>query len=324
MKYLAIGDCHLDERNRLEDLKKILDQIVGIADDREVDKILFLGDLFTSRRPSALEYNVAYNWAVKLVNKKDGTKRQVVLMAGNHDEQKDATTLDAFDILKVDGIKVVRSGHVEDKIFMGHFILQEAIMGTSDIHVEGTITVEQLVTRYPGHLLYLFGDVHTPQQVSKNPPIYYIGSVMRNNFGEKNNEPRVLVFNDDLKIESVPLNDRKMLQYSLQFQNGILDSLQPIRKEIIEESIVKAVVSVEESEYYLVDEQKIRDMFFGAMSLLIHYDVKKIGPIRDTKVTEDTPDDGALEEYLIKKGLTGKELSDTMTEGRAIILSTSK
>ena len=62
MKYLAVGDIHIDISNRFEDIQQTLDQILDIAIMQKVDKVLFLGDAFTNRRPYPEEYNVLYKW----------------------------------------------------------------------------------------------------------------------------------------------------------------------------------------------------------------------------------------------------------------------
>lgn len=323
MKILAIGDMHIDEGNRLDDLKKILAQIVFIASTRDIDKILFLGDMFTSRRPTALEYRTAYEFVMALraaITKK--TSRGIVLLKGNHDVQRDASTLDAFDILDVPCVKVVESGHVEDGIFLGHFILREAVMGPSNFQVEGAVTLEQLFARFPSHGLYLFGDIHTPQQVNEEPPVYYIGSIMRNNFGERLNNPRVLLIEDGLVKESVLLKDRPMFQFDAEVTaSGLVWKGMPPSALDLGGAIVKVILHLKESDKSSDYDQVLRDSLKGASSLLVQYDVIRIAPVRENAVTGEMCDFKALEEYLVGKRveIPVKESAEALNIGTAII-----
>lgn len=324
MKYLAVGDIHIDEGNRLDDLKKVLDQIVSIVASRKVDKVLFLGDMFTSRRPTALEYRTAYEFVMALrsaVSKT--TSRAIVLLKGNHDLQRDASTLDAFGILDVPLVHVVESGHVEDGIFMGHFILKEAVMGPSNFQLDGAVTLEQLFTRFPGHRLYLFGDIHTPQRVNAEPPVYYIGSVMRNNFGERHNQPRVLLFEDlDVDgIESIELADRKMQQYEARAEGGKISYSPSILYGDIKDSIVKVVLSIDDSETGTSYDSVLRNSFEGAKSLIVHHDIIRKTPVRDLGVNTELDASSALTKYLtVKRTDIPVELVDAVVaEGQRII-----
>jgi len=299
---------HIDQNNRLEDLRSILQQIVAIAEKYDVDKVLFLGDLFTSRRPTALEYRVAYEWVMAL--RGNGlSHREVVLMAGNHDEQQGATTLDAFDLLKVGGVTVVHTGHVEDDIFMGHFILNDAVVGPSKIHVDGSITVAELLEKFPGHRMYLFGDIHEPQTLHESPFVGYIGSVMRNNFGERGNQPRVFVIDGETEyMESIGLSDRPMLQFLASVEDGeVVCSTKPEVTQPglahIECAIIKVVLRMTEAESVNMAKYEglIRERFKDASSLVLHYEVDRTGVVRDTNVTEDVDDASALGTYVSKR-----------------------
>lgn len=326
MRYLAVGDVHIDTNNRLDDIKATLSQIVKIATDKKVGKVLFLGDAFTSRRPYPEEYNVMFEWVRCLVNEGIG----VVLLRGNHDQQRDASTLDAFEKLRDDdGIlrfaRVVDTNHIEDGwIFMGHFIIKEAVFGDSDFHLDGAVTVEQLVSRYPEVKIFLMGDIHKPQQVNENPPIYYIGSIDRNNFGERKNEPRVLLIDGDggkFSVESIPLSVRPMVQVEFDVEKDILSGDIKNMPNNFTGALVKAVISGNEDSLAKVDTQGLRDFFSSAHSLSIHYNVEACQIARS--ISADVSSDAAvlLERYL-EKGHPGMGLGErrkVLDEGRSII-----
>lgn len=331
MRYLAIGDIHIDETNRLEDLKKVLYQIADIAEQKEVDKILFLGDLFTSRRPTALEYKTAYEWVMKLVDQaseNSAPHRRVVLMAGNHDEQKDATTLDAFDILDVEGVSVVKTNHIEDTIFMGHFLLKE-LLGNDNIPSDKLVTAEQLVARYPTSSLFLLGDNHTPGQYQFGDKMFYsLGSIDRNNFGERKNEPRVLLFDASIlpdsiphiKIESIPLKVRPMIQCNLTAEDCLSTALS-LMPHNFSEAIVKAVIKGSEEDLKKIDMQVLRDFFKSAKSLVIQFDVERKEIVRDLEMKEDADEESALTHFLLTKreDLNDKSKNNILVKGKEII-----
>lgn len=297
MSMLCIGDIHIEENNRLDDLKKLLHQIVQIVKEKNVQQVRFFGDMFTNRRPTALEYAVAYTFVMELRENCEN----IILLKGNHDEQKEASTLDGFDILKVSGVRVVENNYIEDGIYMGHYILKEAIVGDSNFHIENAVTLEQLFTRYPNCRAYLFGDIHKPQIVNEKPLVAYIGSVMRNNFGEKNNETRVLLLENNGRIQSIPLNDRPMIQCNFNAEDLLLEAGLQMYPHNFIEAIVKVVISGNEEELKKIDMQQVREFFKSAHSLTIQYDVIKKDIVRDLSITEETTDEDALKSYLNKK-----------------------
>lgn len=303
MKYLAVGDVHIDINNRMDDIRATLDQIADIAINEKVDKLLFLGDAFTHRRPYPEEYNVLYNWVMKI--KKEGIP--IVLLRGNHDQQKDASTLDAFEKLQIEGVKIVDTNHIEDGLFMGHFIIQEAVFNNSNFHIDNAITVEQLTTRYPDIKLFLMGDIHKPQLVNANPPIYYIGSIDRNNFGERENEPRVLLIErhkhstgiDDIK--SIPLKVRPMIQAKLLAREDILSGDYKSFPTKFNEALIKVVISGTEEDLKKINIQDIRDFFKSGKTLSIQFEPTENTITRDLEITEEVTDEEALLTFLDKK-----------------------
>lgn len=86
MKILHTADWHLGKRlekfSRLEEQKKVLEEINGIADDHDVDVVLIAGDLFDAFNPSSDAVDLFYSTLKRLTN--HGT-RAVIAIAGNHD-----------------------------------------------------------------------------------------------------------------------------------------------------------------------------------------------------------------------------------------------
>ncbi|MBP6085521.1 exonuclease SbcCD subunit D [Candidatus Gracilibacteria bacterium] len=93
MKFLHFSDLHLGMENyshidpdtglstRFQDWQNSLDAMIELANEHDVDVVLFTGDAFKNRDPSPT-YQNAFARAIQRFSDKD---RQVVLLVGNHD-----------------------------------------------------------------------------------------------------------------------------------------------------------------------------------------------------------------------------------------------
>nr|MBP7057490.1 exonuclease subunit SbcD [Candidatus Gracilibacteria bacterium] len=93
MKFLHFSDLHLGMENyshidpdtglstRFQDWQNSLDAMIELANEQDVDMVLFTGDAFKNRDPSPT-YQNAFARAIQRFSDKD---RQVVLLVGNHD-----------------------------------------------------------------------------------------------------------------------------------------------------------------------------------------------------------------------------------------------
>lgn len=300
MKYLVIGDVHISSENRLEDRKKVLAQIVGLAIIHNAHKVLWAGDLFDSRHPNPEECNVLYEIVMCL---KDVCIKSVLLI-GNHDKSKGYSALDVFEKLKVEGVKVVEENYIENGIFLGHFLLKELVL-SNDIELAGVVTAQQLVAKFPEPWAYLLGDNHRPGEIDyEGKRLFSVGSIDRNNFGEKNNSPRILLVDLETKeIESILLNVRPMIQCDLQAFDDILNGEYLKYPKNFTDSIVKVVISGSSEDLTAVEGQRqnLRDFFQSAHSLSIQYNVTRKEIVRDSMINEDVNEETVLQHYLEKK-----------------------
>ena len=87
MKILHTSDWHVGKvlkgRDRLEEHEAVLRSIIQIARDEDVDLVLIAGDLFETAAPNARAQGLVMRTLLAL--REDG--RQVVAIAGNHDNQ---------------------------------------------------------------------------------------------------------------------------------------------------------------------------------------------------------------------------------------------
>lgn len=86
MKLLHTADWHLGRRlqdfNRIEEQRQVMNEIVSIADKEGVDAVLVAGDLFDTFNPITEAIELFYNTLHRLSK---GGKRAVIAIAGNHD-----------------------------------------------------------------------------------------------------------------------------------------------------------------------------------------------------------------------------------------------
>lgn len=89
MRILHTADWHLGKRlqefNRIEEQRQVLDEIVGISDKENVDLVLIAGDLFDTFNPPTEAVELLYKTLHRLSNH---GKRAVVAIAGNHDSSE--------------------------------------------------------------------------------------------------------------------------------------------------------------------------------------------------------------------------------------------
>ena len=87
MKFLHTADWHLgvktNGRERFEEQKQVLDEIVSIVNYENIDCVIIAGDVFNTASPSADAEELFFETIEKLSN---GGDRFVFVLAGNHDD----------------------------------------------------------------------------------------------------------------------------------------------------------------------------------------------------------------------------------------------
>jgi exonuclease SbcD len=113
VKFLHTADWHVGKtlkgRDRLEEQRAVLGEIVRIAEEHQVDAVLIAGDLYDSVAPSAQAQQRVVQTLLRL--QQSGT--EVIAIAGNHDH---APTFDAYrPLMGVAGITLVGGARPPDK-----------------------------------------------------------------------------------------------------------------------------------------------------------------------------------------------------------------
>ena len=92
MKILHTADWHLgvktEGKSRIEEQRKIMEEICTIATEEKVDVVLVAGDVFDQAVPTAGAEDLFYETMDKLT---ENSERVVVVIAGNHDDPKRLT-----------------------------------------------------------------------------------------------------------------------------------------------------------------------------------------------------------------------------------------
>lgn len=85
MRLLHTADWHvgvtLRGRKRDEEQRAVLEEIVRVADERDVDLVVVAGDLFHNAAPTPEAEEIAYRALLHLAKE----ERQIILISGNHD-----------------------------------------------------------------------------------------------------------------------------------------------------------------------------------------------------------------------------------------------
>src|SRR5690349_2130715 len=85
MKILHTADWHVGKtvrgHSRADEHRAVLDELVAVAEAREVDLVIVAGDLFDTASPTPESEQIVYQALLGL----RATGAQVVVIAGNHD-----------------------------------------------------------------------------------------------------------------------------------------------------------------------------------------------------------------------------------------------
>jgi len=309
MRYLLVGDLHLDLHRRFEDTVSLLHYIADLAFDYKVDKVLQLGDAYESRRPYQQEMRALETWAKRIADR----GIDVVFIEGNHDLTGGTSALGEFKILNIPGIHVYGSPHIEDDIFMGHFGLAESSMGPLDFHIPNQMLLRDFLVSYPGCSLYALGHIHKPQFMHQNPTVFHTGSIDRTDFGELG-EDKFVYFAETggdgqvHTLDSIKLPLRPMIQINMKATASF-----PVGD--YKDSIVKVIVSGTRNELKNFDEASIRGQLVNAYSLSVSYDIERPKTVREDRevIKEGVTAQKALEEY-VKTLKIGDELEKKVLE----------
>jgi len=241
MKFAFIADIHLsrysqdkieDDTNLPERLHSIKTALVEVAEyciANDIKIIIVGGDLLHGK---SIIYAIAQEIMVEFFTEY-GDRLNFYVIDGNHDlsgKGKDVVSalrsiqhipgvywipfnqtyrIDEGDILlapySYEVPKIVKENKA--RILVSHFGLSEGILN-SGMSIVSDVKVADLVGKYE---LVLLGHYHKPQEIIKDGfALYYVGSLIQLDWGEKGEEKRFLVVDTDtLQVDSVPISRYK-------------------------------------------------------------------------------------------------------------------
>lgn len=261
-KFAISADWHFSNySNDKKDIKglsrKLLDLVRTIVNmcqyclKNKIGTIIVAGDLFHNK---SIVHTVALSIVSELFNEYKDI--QFILIDGNHDltgKGSDiASALTPF--MRYDNVKVIsgKSEKIDDiyfvpyiqnmkedivnesaDILISHFGLNEATLD-SGISIRTDISINDLRNKYQKVFL---GHYHKPQDlITPDIAVYYTGSPIQLNWGEKNQEKRFLVY-DNGNIISIPTEGyTKLVEFLVTDDNkeNVLNEIAQLKEQNVE------------------------------------------------------------------------------------------
>lgn len=254
MKFAVTGDVHLFRYNqdkivqesglpeRLDSIKNCLYEMGSYCNRNGIKDIFMAGDLSHGK---SVIYSVAQDIMLQYFN--DFRMINFHVIDGNHDlSGKGEDVVSALRPLEyVNNViwtpfnEIRRMGMPEDilfvpystnlpkiikehkaRILISHFGLSEGVLN-SGLSIISEVSLKDLINRYE---LVILGHYHKPQEIINNKiKLYYTGSPIQLDWGERNDVKRFLVVDTDtLEVESVPFTKyKKFVQIEVTSENQI-------------------------------------------------------------------------------------------------------
>jgi len=253
MKFAFIADIHLskyaqdkveDESNlpeRLHSIRMALHEVAEYSIGHDIQTIIIGGDILHGKsiihaiaQDIMLEFFIQYGKTITFY-----------VIDGNHDlSGKGEDVVSALkSIGQIPGVNWIPHNRVERtkedillvpysynvpkivkenkaRILVSHFGLSEGILN-SGMSIVSDISVSDLVGRYE---MVLLGHYHKPQEIEKEGfTLYYVGSLIQLDWGEKGETKRFLVVDTDtMQVDSIPItNYRQHIEIELTGANKV-------------------------------------------------------------------------------------------------------
>lgn len=255
VRFIGFSDLHVDHylkgkrgvkySQRTHDMLGFLDLIISDAIERQVDFVLFAGDMYDTSRPSPSIKTAVHERILRL--KRAGIPFYGI--PGNHDMSPSALSVDSLaelTSLEVPGVHIFHTPGILD---VGEYciagipwcftpyqrlevpadkpvycIAHATVFGAqyNDVmtteRVNGKEFVLQLEDLTP-FTFTLLGHIHKPQLLSSEPPILYPGSVGNQDWGEL--EQHYYVYAEGTEWEFIPYQDRARIKYHLDMETPV-------------------------------------------------------------------------------------------------------
>lgn len=207
-KILVTGDFHICDKFDLEQIKRLLNTVVTEANKR--DELFILGDVFHNSKVTPTELYTFIDFLNKITV-------PIVLISGNHDAVRGESILDWIPTVfknitySKNTLKIKRE---ELDILLGHFDVEESVLGAYDFRLNSGISVNSLDVP-----LALVGHIHVSQNIQGNTTqLIHPGSLFYVDMAERN-DTKVLVDltieKDRYKVERIKLDPDPIIQLDI-------------------------------------------------------------------------------------------------------------
>ena len=240
MRFAYIADIHLsrysqdkieDDTNlpeRLHSIKNALYEVAMYCKVNDIKEIVIGGDTLHGK---SIIYAIAQEIMIQYFE--DFKELHFFVIDGNHDlSGKGEMVVSALrpleKISNIQWIKFTETYRLEpegmffvpystnlpsiiksnkSRILISHFGLSEGVLN-SGMSIISDVSLKDLVGRYE---LVLLGHYHKPQEIIRpDISVYYAGSLIQLDWGERNDEKRFLVVDTDtLNVDSIPITSYK-------------------------------------------------------------------------------------------------------------------
>ena len=193
MNILFATDFHILESD-IPEIETIFEELLILKDRYAINALMILGDSFDKINPTSKELDCLSSFLKKM-------NVPTILLAANSHESTTETesVINHFGILK-DTITVVKEYHDNNKLFIGHFIVNSASK-----NFKGTIDAKSLIK----YQFVILGHGHNYEMI--NPNICQLGSIRYVDFGEDPKIPKMIGICEDYEARNpnwkfIPLN----------------------------------------------------------------------------------------------------------------------
>jgi len=271
---IATADIHLGSGkslgpNRNEDILNSLDQVIDYALRKRPKYFALIGDCYDYPSPSSsLRESIA-----RRIKYLVDVNIHVLLLSGNHDFANGTHALSEMKELEIDKLSIIdkcsnmfdddmtwiffpHNGAIDSKsvswyseisnfvekkkkrkrIVLGHFPVVGSKLSSSNYRYKSSESVTKETLKKLKADLILLGDIHKSQELFKN--CYYVGSVDRIDFGEKNDQKSFIHVTRELKVKRIKIKNRTMMHFIVGED----------KYKSVKDAIVKPIINCDESE----------------------------------------------------------------------------
>lgn len=290
MKFAFTADIHLSRYGqdkiedtsglpeRLHSIKSALHNIAAYCCENDLDYMVIGGDILHGK---SIIYTVAQGIMLDFFRHYEKKGLKFIVIDGNHDlSGKGKNAVSALSSLRnepniewvsgenlqvdevvfipycYDIVEAVKEN--ESEILVSHFGLSEGVL-SSGLSIVSNISLKHLIGKYK---LVLLGHYHKPQEILRDDiAVYYSGSPIQLDWGEKGEEKRFLVVDTETRdVLSIPtVGYRKHMEFKITSENKykVIAEAQKAKKDGHHVKVIRNVdvdISDIEKDFLVIDK----------------------------------------------------------------------